>query len=962
MLKLSPSSLDKESLQTEQSLLLELNNLTLEFDVPRPFKDVHGHYVSDYTLGQDSYYVRLLSWVPGRLWSAVNPHTSALLYSLGTKAGSLSTALANCTTQFNKPQFRWDTANALWTKAYLDLFDPSKQEMLLGFIDKFERGQEDYKTLGKQLIHNDLNDNNILVSQALINPKINGFIDFGDVVYSQRINELANCCAYALMGHHDALEAVAHVVSGYYKHSKLDDLELQFLYNCIAMRLVISVTVSAINKKEQPENTYLQISDSAAWEGLKKWNAINEEFAYYSFRAACGMQAHPNQEKFEHWANKQKFDFTQLFPTITYTKAFLLDLSVSSLWIGNEAQFNNLDLFSFKIEQLQKDVPDQIIAGGYLEPRPIYTDTAYDKIGNYGPESRRVHLGIDFWLPAFTPVHALFDGTVVAAVNDAGPKEYGGMVILKHQVDTLTFYTLYGHLSVQSALMHNKGDLIKAQQKIGELGPYPENGNWAPHLHFEVMLSLLDYEVDFPGVAYPSEVDVWKSLCPDPNLLFKDAALTTPNYNVKDGIVKDREAYLGKGMSLQYTHPLHIVRGHGAYLIDPMGRQYLDTVNNVAHVGHEHPAVVKAGQEQMALLNTNTRYLHPNITQLAKQIVATMPEQLQVVHFVNSGSEANELALRMVKSVTGSEEIIASQVGYHGNTNACVNVSSYKFDGKGGSGAPETTTIFPLPDAFRGKYTGKDAAVKYAAEVQQCVTAVHNKGQKLGGLILESILSCGGQIELPEGFLPHAYKLIREAGGLCIADEVQTGCGRMGKTFWGFQLHDVVPDIVTIGKPLGNGHPIAAVVCTQDVAKKFANGMEYFNTFGGNPVSCAIGSAVLKVVNDEDLQENAKEVGEFLKTKLVQLAEQYPIVAQVRGQGLFLGIELCDAHKKPLAHQASYMVNRMKDFKILMSIDGPDHNVIKIKPPMVFSIQNAQRLLTYLAIVLGEDFMQPSID
>ncbi|MEP2936110.1 MAG: aminotransferase class III-fold pyridoxal phosphate-dependent enzyme [Gilvibacter sp.] len=958
VLKLTPTSIAKNTLQTEQALLTELQQSPLGFTIPKPVADAKGALVSDFDSDLGSYYVRLLSWVPGRLWSGVNPHRETLLNDLGAKAAKLCQALALCKTAVKRPAFRWDTANALWTRDHLDLFDSSRQQLLKGFLSQFHAQQDSYKDLKKQLIHNDLNDNNILVSASLQNPTVNGFIDFGDVVYSQRINELANCCAYALMGHNDPLEAIIHVINGFNSQCDLDDAELHHLYVCIAMRLAISVTVSAINKKERPDNTYLQVSDAAAWDGLQKWSQINPEIAYYSFRAACDLPAHRNQKLFESWSKTQKFEFTELFPSTSFTKAHLLDLSVSSLWIGNEQEFNNLDLFSFKIEQLQKQVPEAIIAGGYLEPRPIYTDSAYDKIGNHGPESRRVHLGIDFWLPAFTPVHCLLDGTVVAAVNDAGPKEYGGMVILEHQLDALIFYTLYGHLSVDSALAHKKGDLILAGAKIGELGPYPENGNWAPHLHFEIMLSMLDYEIDFPGVAYPGQVNVWKSLCPDPNLLFKDKDLVTPSFNNKDQIKSERDTYLGTSMSLQYEEPLHIVRGQGVYLTDPMGTQYLDTVNNVAHVGHENHEVVKAGQSQMALLNTNTRYLHPTITKLAKQLTATMPDKLKVVHFVNSGSEANELALRMVQSVTGSKHMIASEVGYHGNTNACVSVSSYKFDGKGGAGAPETTHIFPLPDTFRGKYTGPDASAEYAKEVDNCIKIIQQKGQKLGGLILESILSCGGQIELPKGFLKEVYKTVRAAGGICIADEVQTGCGRMGKTFWGFQLHDVVPDIVTIGKPLGNGHPIAAVVCTREVALKFANGMEYFNTFGGNPVSCAIGSAVLEVIEDQNLQENAKEVGAYLKDKLTALSKRFPIIADVRGQGLFLGIELCDTQKLPLAAQATYLVNRMKDFKILMSTDGPDHNVIKIKPPVVFSIQNGQQVLRYLEIVLKEDFMQ----
>jgi 4-aminobutyrate aminotransferase-like enzyme len=468
---------------------------------------------------------------------------------------------------------------------------------------------------------------------------------------------------------------------------------------------------------------------------------------------------------------------------------------------------------------------------------------------------------------------------------------------------------------------------------------------------------MLNYKIDYPGVAYYHQLAVWKSICPDPNLLFKSEELRS-NTSISNGeIIAYRKQHLGKSLSLQYKIPIKMVRGAGQYLLDQFGRKYLDTVNNVAHVGHEHPDVVKAGQEQMALINTNTRYLHENINNLAKELLKTLPPELSVVHFVNSGSEANELAIRMVKAVTGEQDILASEVGYHGNTNICIDISSYKFDGKGGKGAPEHTHIFPLPDAFRGKYRGKNTGELYAEEVQKQIDLIHEKGRKVGGFIIEPIISCGGQIDLPIGFLELAYKHVRAAGGLCISDEVQVGCGRMGKAFWGFELHGVVPDIITIGKPLGNGHPLAAVICTKEVAKKFANGMEFFNTFGGNPVSCAIGTEVIRVVKREKLQEHALKVGESLKLELKKLSVDFPIIGDVRGEGLFLGIELVDAAMNPLAEQTDYLANRMKEHGILMSTDGPDHNVLKIKPPMVFTQENAIELVYYLRKILAEDFM-----
>ena len=724
------------------------------------------------------------------------------------------------------------------------------------------------------------------------------------------------------------------------------------------MRLVISVTKSAINKIKEPDNDYLLISEQPAWEVLRKWHQVNPNFAYYSFRNICGFSAHPNEALFNTWSDKQLFNLSDLFPTVNKFNVHHLDLSVSSKWIGHQQDFNDLDWFQFKINKLQQKTPNKLIAGGYLEPRPIYTSASYDKTGNYGRESRTIHLGLDFWLPEKTAVHALLDGKAVTAINDSGYKEYGGLVILEHTTKNFKFYTLYGHLSVASATKHIIGSIIKKGEKIGELGNSKENGNWAPHLHFQVMLSMLDYEVDFPGVAYFNQIEVWKSICPDPNQLFKSEALQQQIKQSTEDLINYRKQHLGKSLSLQYKRPIKMVRGSGEYLIDEQGRKYLDTVNNVAHVGHEHHAIVKVGQEQMALLNTNSRYLHENINTLANELLENLPPELSVLHFVNSGSEANELAIRMVKAATGERDIIASEVGYHGNSNMCIDISSYKFDSKGGNGAPKYTHIFPLPDTFRGKYRGDNTADLYADEVQKQIENIHKKRRGVGAFIIESIISCGGQIELPEGFLFKAYNYVKKAGGLCISDEVQTGCGRMGKTFWGFQLHNVIPDIVTIGKPLGNGHPIAAVACTKEVAEKFANGMEYFNTFGGNPVSCAIATEVLRTVKREQLQHNALKVGAFLKEELKKLSKEYPIIGDVRGQGLFLGFELVDANLNPLSAQTEYLVNRMKEHSILMSSDGPDNNVLKIKPPLVFTKESAKELIFYLRKILAEDFMR----
>jgi len=400
---------------------------------------------------------------------------------------------------------------------------------------------------------------------------------------------------------------------------------------------------------------------------------------------------------------------------------------------------------------------------------------------------------------------------------------------------------------------------------------------------------------------------------------------------MKKDLVKERQRLLGRNLSVAYEKPLNIVRGSMQYLFDDEGRRYLDAYNNVVHVGHCHPKVVAAGQRQMELLNTNTRYLSELILEYAEKLTATLPEPLSVCYFVNSGSEANELAVRLARAHTKAREMIVLDHAYHGNTSTLIDLSPYKHNGPGGEGPPSWVHMLPLPTSELD-----------APEVIQA---------PLCGFIAESLPSVAGQIVLPPEYLARVYEAVRHAGGLCIADEVQTGYGRIGTHFYGFEMYDVVPDIVTLGKPIGNGHPIGAVITTRAIADSFDNGMEFFSTFGGNNVSCAIGLAVLEVMQEEKLQQHALSIGERLLEGLRELQQRNGLISDVRGSGLFLGVELMRDHD-PATHEANRIVNRMREHGILIGTDGPHHNVLKIRPPMPFSDANADQLISTLEDVL----------
>ncbi len=566
-------------------------------------------------------------------------------------------------------------------------------------------------------------------------------------------------------------------------------------------------------------------------------------------------------------------------------------------------------------------------------------------------------------------------------------------------------------------------------------------------------------------------------------------------------ILDARRRHIGANLSLSYSTPLHIVRGEKQNLYDSSGIAYLDMVNNVAHLGHCHPEVVAAASTQLAALNTNTRYLDANLVQYAKELTALFPSPLSVVYFVNSGSEANELAIRLARAATGGEDIICLDHAYHGNTQTCVDMSPYKFRAKGGAGQRPHIHVAACPDPYRhGARQERKAeaaepdshsssfssskpdlainvtlppdavlGVRYAEDVARCCrdirarhahyaavtdalaklglfrehlsqpssSPLHTAGTskegadhthpthahaltpnqtapngtvrppvpgRLAAFIAESVVGCAGQIVLPQGFLSAAFRHAREAGGVCILDEVQVGLGRVGEHMWAFQtqldvcranelmvastttatkcesttstdsatlplsssssslsstssslspIHpSVIPDIVTLGKPLGNGWPLGAVVTTPRIAEAFANGMEYFNTFGGSTASCAVGRAVLRALKEDKLRENAREMGVVMMKGLREVQQRHvPLVGDVRGLGLFIGVELVRDEKTLEAAdwETSYVVDYAKNNHcILLSTDGPLHNVIKIKPPLCITGEDADRLVRVL--------------
>jgi len=672
------------------------------------------------------YQARLFKYLSGEFLADARPFSPALLTQVGQILGEMDQIL----TQFVHPaihrHWHWDLKNALKTRRFTRYISDAKKVRLVEyFLLQFETEVVPLiPQLRESMMHNDANDYNIIVNKSADSKdwQVSGIIDFGDMVYSCTIFELAVALAYIMFESDPPLDNVAPVIKAYNKVLLIKDIELKVLFYCICARLCMSVTIAAYQRKLQPDNDYVSISEQSAWVLLEQLLATNPVKAHRIFQEACERE-----------------------------------------------------------------------------------------------------------------------------IND--------------------------------------------------------------------------------GITLRSRT-----------------------------IVEERKKRLGKSLSISYKKPLKIIKGAMQYLYDQDGNTYLDCVNNVCHVGHCHPTVVRAAQKQMAILNTNTRYLHDYLIQYAKRITDTLPDPLNVCFFVNSGSEANELALRLAYTYTGVKNLIIVDNAYHGNTSALIDISPYKYEGKGGAGPGFYTHKVIMPDTYRGPYKADDplAAKKYAKHVAQAVNELKRRDKRLAGFMSESLLGCGGQIVLPDGYLEEVYSIIRASGGVCIADEVQVGFGRVGSMYWGFELQGVVPDIVTMGKPIGNGHPLAAVVTTPQIADSFNNGMEYFNTFGGNPVSCAVGMAVLDVIGQENLQENALSVGNHLLTGFHKLKNTHELIGDVRGSGLFIGIELVQDRKslEPATHQTSVIINKMREEGILLSTDGPFDNVLKIKPPLVFTKDNAEYLLSSISHVM----------
>ena len=914
--------------------------------------------------GGGEHALRLVSWLPGLPLAEV-ARTPQVLAGLGAALGKLDRALQGFIHLGALRSFDWDIRQAGAARGRMaHVTDEADRALLERFLDRFDAEVAPrLPSLRAQVIHNDANDWNVLVDDN-DHGRIAGIIDFGDALHSPLIAEVAVACAYSILDVEDPIGAAAALAAGFHAVYPLCEDEIDLLFDLIVARLVISVSLSAVRKAQVGDNPYLAISEAPAWRLLRRLDAMNRRFATAILRHACGFDAAPGAKAVTVWIEANRKSFAPVLDRHPATLAKALvpyGDPAHPMTVTSAGQQPDKATAWWDAWCAENGIALGI--GPWGEERTVYTSDIF--WSRFVEGARRVHhLGLDLFMPAGTKVYSPLAATIKSVEIEEDPLGYGCLVALEHAPEGCPpFVTLWGHMAHEAMTRLKPGQRLAAGALVGEMGAPAENGGWAPHLHFQISTDPDLAARDILGVGEARYLDVWAELFPDaatlagiPPETFHQSGRTRPE------IVAARKTSLLPNLSISYSQPIKFVRGEGAWLIDDRGRAYLDCFNNVCHLGHAHPDVVEAIATQAAKLNTNTRYLHDAIVTYAERLTATLPEGLSVASFACSGSEANSLALRMSRTLTGSNDALVLDWAYHGTTQELIDLSPYKYKRKGGKGRPAHVFEATIPDSYRAPddWPVEEHARRFAESIAEQIETMRKQGRAPAFFIAESIPSVAGQVFLPEGYLKEVYAMVRAAGGFCIADEVQVGFGRVGSHWWAFETQGVVPDIVTMGKPIGNGHPMSALVTTRDIADRFNNGMEYFNTFGGNPVSCAAGLAVLDVIERDRLRDNAAEVGAYLVERFRDMQKRFEVIGDVRGMGLFLGIELVTNRKTkaPATAFARKVNDGARARGVLIGTEGPHDNVLKMRPPMIFTRRDADHLVgvleqTFAAVEAG---------
>lgn len=896
--------------------------------VPRVIRSVDGASVVELVRNGISRAFWIQTFLNGRTLAQLNSHSRALLEQWGAIAAGLVRSLAAAPMPPGVNGHHWDGLKAPEAVAAgLAAVDDAKHRKEVNRIIDWFAGKVDTHegVLPRSVVHHDLNDFNILATMGSDGTHaVTGVLDFADALHTARIGELAVAVAYSMLRKSDPLVAASAVVRGYSRTQEITDEEFAVLFPMAAARLCVNA-VTWTQRTVRSGQGYGRERMMHTWPTIERLAQTPPDLAEAMFRDAAGA-GQPAQ-------TASMVPMTPAVPDLARLLA---------AGRPDECEF---------IEPGRARSTDQAV-GLHLTADSRRSPRRTTEMG----EPKNVRLGVEIYAVSPIDVVAPIRGLVEADEElAAAERPMSAPLVLRHETDDGSRPAWSRWDGLTSTL--TAGAIIKAGDPLGFIPA-------GSVLRVSLFGSKLTATLASGARVSCSEQQAWSVISVDP-AEFLGLDVTTVDRGASkawglERVIETRETHFARSQRSYFTRPMNLVGGNGSWLMDDAGRWYLDAINNVSHVGHGNARVVEAASSQMRRLNTNSRFVYPGIAQYAERLTAQLPEGLDVAFLVCTGSEANDLAVRMARQVTGNADVLVVDGAYHGNTSVVTGLSPNRYKGPGGAGPDPTTFEVEQPNPYRGRfgYSDPDAGRKYAASVASQISSLKRRGRTPAAFIAESAMGTAGSIFFPDGYLDNAFSMVREAGGLCIADEVQVGFGRLGDVFWGFEAQGVVPDIVTMGKPIGNGHPMAAVVTTREIADSFDSGMKYFNTFGGNPVSCAIGSAVLDEIKERKLQSHAALTGAHLKENLVRLGHKHELIGDVRGRGLYLGVELVRnrSSKEPADVEALMVSELMKDEGIIVYPTGTYNNVLKIKPPLTFGVDDADLFAAVLDEVLTRDW------
>ncbi|GAB3051678.1 aminotransferase [Sediminivirga luteola] len=913
---------------------------------PRVLPSLAGREIEAVALGGREHLVRLLDFLDGEPLIGFPYAGPGTLAGLGALAGRVSVALDGLEHPGLERRLQWDLRRAPEVIESLARFvrDAGRRELVLHAARNAARRLAGLTAeLPQQAVHGDLTDDNVVaVRRESGEPELAGIIDFGDAMRSWRITELVMVCTTALHREPDRPLAVLPAVTGFHRQRALLEAEVEALWPLLVLRGAVLVVSGEQQLAVDPGNDYAAEAIEREWDVFAAAESLHPAVAGAALRTALGLGHAPVQAV--PAAAPGALDGPSLLPEGATGR--IVDLSWESRQLRDgewlEPGFSGADPEPTAVERRHIDAvlgSGEVAVLRYGEPRL----TRAGGPGTAAPENTALFAelhsaaALEVRAPFAGTLHATGHGMLLRANDDSAALLMQGLIPGGEQPQPVR---------------------VQAGQLIGTTG--------ALRLWHLAATALAGAGPDGSGLPAPrafvraAELDGWATVFADPAPFIGAHVLPAARRARRIDPAEDlarREAAFDALQGHYYQAPPQIERGWREFLIDTDGRHYLDMVNNVAAVGHGHPRLADAAADQWRMLNTNSRFHYRVVAEFSERLLSLMPPGFDTVLLVNSGTEAVDLALRLGQAFTGRPDVMCVHESYHGWSIGADAVSTSLSDNPlADETRPDWVHPVPAPNAYRGRYRGPDAGQRYAAEAEAELARLTAAGRAVGTYIAEPRNGNAGAIPTPPGYLERIYAAVRAQGGIVIADEVQVGCGRLGEMFWGFQEHGVVPDVVTVAKALGNGHPLGAVITRKEIAQALTRQGAFFSSAAGSPVSCRIGIEVLDIIEQEGLQANAAAIGERLRAGAEALAGRHRLIGAVHGRGLYQGIELVRDREtlEPAVEETRALCARMLELGVIVQPTGDRQNVLKVKPPMCLSPASADHFIEALDRVLTE--------